>query len=228
MTSELRQRPFLSTRGHSGWEWGWRWARFSIAACFILGLTTRLPAQEVERTPVFFLQPGFMTTDFISSRNSSSSSTGVNLRFATQLPTRIKWLTPTFGTNIPPYGTTGYATTQTNAPTVFMGNVFPLVEASRLGGWLSIDAPLLWYYVLDGGGRHNQRLFGGDVYAELAFTSPLGEKLLRDLGPSWKHLGGYLLLDQNLSPNPDRVSSRTDRFNPIALFGISLRFGKQP
>lgn len=85
---------------------------------------------------------------------------------------------------------------------------------------------MLWYYTYDGGGPHNSRLFGQDFYLELALTSSLGTKLLGSLGPNWKRLEGYLLLDQNLTPNPDRVSSRTDRFNPIAMFGIALRFGK--
>jgi hypothetical protein len=210
--------PSAQTRLH--------WARMLNSAWFLLGLTTVLPAQAAERTPVFLLQPGFMTTDFISSPNASSSSTGFNARFATLLPTGIRWVTPTFGVNITPYGTTGYATSQTNAPSVFIGNIFPLIGAHKLGGWLRIDTPLLWYYTYDGGGRHNQRLFGGDLYAELAFTSPLGEKLLGDLGPNWKRLGAYLLLDQNLTPNPDRVSTITDRFNPIMLFGMSFRFGK--
>ncbi|MEP7344775.1 MAG: hypothetical protein ABI877_05895 [Gemmatimonadaceae bacterium] len=204
------------------------WHLWSVLSAVIVSwsLTATLRAQDVERTPVFLFQPGLLTTDFIST-TASTSSTGFNVRFSTLLPTRSGWLTPVLGVNVTPYGTTGFATAETNAPSVFIGNVFPLVSERQLGGWLRIDAPLLWYWTHDGGGRHNQRLFGHDIYAELAFTSSLGSKLLGDLGPNWKRLEGYLLLDQNLTPNPDRVSTRTDRFNPIALFGLSLRFGKE-
>jgi hypothetical protein len=203
------------------------WSRTLSSAAILLSLTTSIPAQDVERTPVFVLQPGLVAADFISSRAMKPSTTGFNLRFMTLLPTGKRWFTPVFGVNIIPYGTTGYTTSQTNTPSIFIGNVFPLISQHRLGGWLGVDAPLLWYYVYDGGGLHNRRLFGRDVYAELAFTSPLGAKLLDDLGPNWKRVEAYLLFDQNLTPNPDAVSSRTDRFNPIALFGITLRFGKK-
>ena len=187
-------------------------------------LTIPARAQKPARTPVFLLQPGLLTTDFISS-TASVSSTGFNARFSTQLPTSLRWLTPTFGVNVTPYGTTGYTTSQTNAPSVFVGNIFPLVSDSTLGGWLRVDVPILWYYTYDGGGPFNSRLFGRDLYAELALTSSLGKKLLGSLGPNWKRLEAYLLIDQNLTPNPDRVTNVTDRFNPIALFGITVRFG---
>jgi len=199
----------------------WMGMRLAVAS---LTIPVSIHAQEASHTPQFRLQPGMVTTDFVSSE-APTSSTGFNARFSTTLPTRRSWFTPIFGVNVTPYGTTGFTTSQTNAPSVFIGNVFPLVPDSALGGWLRVDAPVLWYYTYDGGGPHNTRLFGRDFYLELAFTSSLGTKLLGSLGPNWKRLEGYLLLDQNLTPNPDRVSSRTDRFNPIAMFGISFRFG---
>ena len=190
-------------------------------------LTSSLHAQKTDWTPVFLLQPGMMTTDFISERDGTSSATGLNVRFATLLPTRYRWVTPIAGVNVTPYGTTGYSTIRTNAPSVFAGHVFPLVSSAQVGGWLRVDVPLLWYYAYDGGGRRNQRVYGRDLYVELAFSSPLGEKLLEGLGPNWERLDAYLWLDQNLTPNPDGISSRTDRFNPIALFGMTLRFGRR-
>ncbi len=205
--------------------WQRRCSRVRRAVWLLACLTTPMYAQAAERAPVFLLQPGLVTTDFISSA-ATTSSTGFNVRFATLVPTHRRWLTPVFGVNVTPYGTTGFTTSVTNAPSVFIGNVFPLVSERTLGGWLRLDAPLLWYYTYDGGGPHNERLFGRDLYVELAVTSLLGDKLLGDLGPNWKRVEGYLLLDQNLTPNPDRVSSQTDRFNPIALFGITIRFGK--
>ena len=203
------------------------WASTTSRVGLLLCLTTAMPAQDADRTPVLLLQPGLVTTDFISSPTATSSTTGFNFRFSTLLPTGRRWFTPIFGVNIVPYGTTGYATKETNTPSVFIGNVFPLISPGRFGGWLRVDAPLLWYYVYDGGGPHNQRLFGRDLYAELSLRSSVGARLLSDLGPNWNRLEAYLLLDQNLTPNPDRISSRTDRFNPIALFGMTVRFGRQ-
>lgn len=182
-------------------------------------------AQERPSGPVFLLQPGMVTTDFISAPNTNGSGTGFNLRFSTVLPTSHAWLSPVFGVNLIPYGTTGFSSTSTNAPSVFVGNVFAVIPKRALGGWVKVDAPLLWYYTYDGGGPRTEDLFGRDFYAELSFTVFLGEKVFRDLGPQWRRVRGYLLFDQNLTPNPDRVSTRTDRFNPIALYGISVAFG---
>jgi hypothetical protein len=167
-----------------------------------------------------------LTTDFISADDGASSGTGFNFRFATLLPSRHNWLTPIFGVNIVPYGTTGFTNTNTNSPSVFIGNVFPLIAKRRLGGWLQIDVPILWYYTHDGGGSSNQRLFGKDFYFELAMTMPLGERLFKELGPGWNRLEAYLLFDQNLTPNENTVSAHTDRFNPVALYGVSIRLGK--
>ena len=214
----------LRLQRSSGTERRWR-SSLASAWHFLWCLTIPMQAQDVVRTPIFLLQPGLVTTDFVSSA-ATTSSTGFNVRFSTQLPTRYWWLTPIFGANVIPYGTTGFATSQTNAPSVFAGNVFPLVSDHALSGWLRIDAPLLWYYSYGGGGSCNKHLFGRDAFVELAFTSALGEKLLGGLGPNWKRVEAYLMLDQDLTPNPDRVSSQTDRFNPIALFGLTLRFGK--
>ncbi|MFN8570446.1 MAG: hypothetical protein U0132_00235 [Gemmatimonadaceae bacterium] len=190
-----------------------------------IGWHSPLRAQERASSPVFLLQPGMVTTDFISAPNATSSGTGFNLRFSTVLPTNHLWLAPIFGVNVIPYGTTGFSSTSTNAPSVFVGNIFTLIRERSLGGWLRVDAPLLWYYTYDGGGPRSDDLFGRDFYSELSFTVFLGEKVLRDLGPQWRRVRGYLLLDQNLTPNPDRVSTQTDRFNPIALYGISVTFG---
>lgn len=194
-----------------------------LAELILLALTRMLPAQDP--SPVFRLQPGMVTTDFVSAPEGVSSGTGFNLRFSTTVEIGRSWLRPVFGVNLVPYGTTGYSSTSTNAPSVFIGNIFPVLNERRAGGWLRVDAPLLWYYTYDGGGAHSSALFGRDAYIELAFTVPIGSKLLRDLGPQWKRLEVYALLDQNLTPNPDRVSTITDHFNPIALYGLSIRFG---
>lgn len=211
------------------WE-GPSHGRGRLLTCVVASLaclTFRIEAQAVSRGPVFLLQPGFVTTDFMSSQ-SDASSTGFNARFATLLRTGRSWLTPIAGANVTPYGTTGFTTSHVNAPSVFAGNVFPLVPDSALGGWIQLDVSVLWYYTYDGGGRHASRLYGRDLYVELAITAPLGRKLLEGLGPNWRRLDGYLLFDQNLTPNPDPVSTRTDRFNPIALFGMTFRIGQVP
>ena len=50
--------------------------------------------------PVFLLQPGLLSADFISAGPDVSSTTGFNLRFETRFPTRTPWLTPLVGEEV--------------------------------------------------------------------------------------------------------------------------------
>ena len=198
-----------------------RW-RTSLAAAAALSLTRTLSGQ-VATGPSFLAQPGMITSDFVSSRSGVGSHTGFNLRFVTELRTGQPWFTPVIGVNATPYGTTGTGD-GLNAPAVFAGNVFPLLAARHTGGWLRLELPLLLYYTYGGGGKHNTKLYGRDFFAELAMNVPVGERLLGELGSGWRRLELYLLVDQNLTPNPDITTGRTDRFNPIALYGLTIRF----
>jgi hypothetical protein len=170
------------------------------------------------------LQPGMLTADFVSARNVLGSTTGFNARFLLRpvTGTWCRWCRLRAGVNITPYGVTGPGGREENAPSLFVGHAFALLASSRTGGWLSLDLPLQFHYGFGGGGRRNERLYGRDLFLEAAATVHVGRKLLRDLGPVWSRLTLYLLVDQNLTPNPDLLSGRTDRFNPIALYGVSI------
>ena len=53
----------------------------------------------------------------------------------------------------------------------------------------------------------------------------IGERVLRDLGPLFSRLRAYLMVNQVLTPNEDLVTGETDRFNPVALYGLPIPIG---
>jgi hypothetical protein len=181
------------------------------------------PANAQEELVRFDLQPGYITADFLSPPPGVSSTTGFNLRFATRFTTGLPWLVPVVGGSVTPYGTTGPSARNHNSPSLFAGNIFPLVAPLRTGGWLTAELPLLLYHSYGGGRRDNPRLFGPDIFLQLAVYVHVGEKLLGELGPGWRCLDGYFFLEQNMTPNPEPSTLRLDRFNPVALFGLSLK-----
>ncbi len=196
-------------------------------ACLTVGSVARAQdLRERERAPVLLLQPGMLSADFISVTGDRSSSTGFNMRFATLLPSRSRWWTLIVGASITPYGTNGLDGRTANTPVLFAGNVFSLVQSRQTGGWLDIDAPLLVTYSYGGGGDHNQRDYGRDIVAEGALSLNVGRKVLGDLGPFFRRLRVYLLVDQTLTPNVDPASGKRDWFNPVAQYGITIPLGE--
>jgi hypothetical protein len=169
-----------------------------------------------------------MTTDFLSAPADLASSTAFNFRFETRIPTSTRWLTPVIGASIAPYGTSGIGGRNLNTPVIFAGNVFPLVRPGGTSGWATLDAPLLFYYSYDGGGERNQRLYGRDLFVQLALRVHVGRKVLSDLGPFWARIDAYAFIEQNLTPNAFGVDPRPDRFNPTGLFGVVVPFGSVP
>jgi len=176
-------------------------------------------------SPELLLQPGMLSSDFVSAPDGYPSTSGFNLRFATLLPTRWKWLTPIIGASVTPYGTTGTSPRNENAPLLFVGNVFPAVNRRATAGWFDVSVPLYLTYALGGGGEHNTSLYGRDVLAEVALQVYIGERLLRDLGPAFSRLRLYAMVNQVLTPNRDPTFGTTDRFNPTALYGLTIPFG---
>jgi hypothetical protein len=185
---------------------------------------TRCESQQ-PRSPVLLLEPGMLTTDFVSKSGSTPSSTAFNFRFETRIPTGSRWFTPVLGASIAPYGTSATGGRTLNTPLIFAGNVFPLVSPRRTGAWATLDAPLLFYYSYGGGTESNDRLYGRDLFVQLALRLHVGQKLLRDLGPFWARLDAYAFLEQNLTPNADGTSPHPDRFNPVGLFGAVIPIG---
>ena len=192
----------------------------ALAAVLLIGRS----AQSQSTGPVLLLQPGMATADFVSAPPGNPATTGFALRFAAVQPSGSRWLTLIVGASVTPYGSSGASRRDTNAPTLFVGNVFPVLRAARTGGWLSVDAPLLVTYTLGGGGEHNSRIYGRDVVAEAAVALHVGRKLLSGFGGPLSRLRLYGLLDQNLTPNRE-LSGHPDRFNPVAYYGVTLAFG---
>lgn len=199
--------------------------RRAVVAVLVLLGVARSGGAQVARGPEFLLQPGLLSADFLSAPEGVSSTTGFNLRFATRFPTRHRWLTPVIGASVTPEGTSGTSTRNTNAPSIFAGNIFPLLGPDRTAGWLTFEVPVLVYHAYGGGPSGNPRIYGRDVYVQLAAYVHLGRKALRDLGPGWAKFDLYAFLEQNLTPNENSITGRTDRFNPVALAGVSLGFG---
>ena len=62
--------------------------------------------------------------------------------------------------------------------------------------------------------------------AEAALQVHVGQKVLRELGPAFARLRLYAMVNQVITPNEDPTSGRTDRFNPMALYGITIPIGR--
>ena len=182
----------------------------------------RCEAQDTG-TPVFLLEPGMMTIDFVSAPGVESS-TAFNFRFETRIPTGNRWFTPVLGASIAPYGMSRVGDRNLNTPVIFAGNVFPVVRPERTAGWATLEAPLLFYYSYNGGGERNQRFYGRDLFAQLALRVHLGKKALSDLGSFWSRVDAYAFVEQNLTPNAVG-GPHPDHFNPVGLFGVVLPFG---
>jgi hypothetical protein len=192
---------------------------------FILAMACATVAHGQENSgAIVLLQPGMMTGDFVSAPAGEPTTTGFNLRFAGLVPTSARWLTLMVGASVTPYGSSGPSRRNTNTPMLFVGNVFPVLNSTRTGGWLSIDAPLLMTYTFGGGGQHNARVYGRDIALEAAFTVHAGRQLLAGFGGPLARLRLYAVIDQNLTPNKTFEGKR-DRFNPIAYYGLTIPFG---
>lgn len=186
-----------------------------------LGRTTR----DEERRPVLLLQPGMLSADFWSPPDGFPATSGFNLRFATLVPSSSRWWTLIVGASVTPYGTSGVSVRSTNTPVLFIGNVFPGIAARRTGGWFDLAFPVYLTYSYDGGGARNRQIYGRDLVGEAALQFFVGEKVLGDLGPMFRRLRVYLMVNQLLTPNKDLTSERTERFNPVALYGVTLPIG---
>lgn len=181
--------------------------------------------QGRDRTPELRLQPGMLSADFLSPPEGYPATSGFNLRFSTLVPTSSKWWTLIVGASVTPYGTSGITPRSTNTPMLFIGNVFPAIPASKTAGWFDLQLPVYLTYTYGGGGPHNRAIYGRDFVAEASFQFHVGQKVLRELGPTFSRLRLYVLLNQIITPNEDPTSGTTDRFNPMALYGLTIPIG---
>ena len=177
--------------------------------------------------PVLLLQPGMASADFLSAPEGDPSTTGFNLRFATMVYTRSRWITPIVGASVTPYGTSGASRRNTNTPVLFAGNVFPLLAARHTGGWVSLNLPVLLTYTFGGGGQRNPRIYGRDVVVQGGLDILAGKKIFGEFGGTLSRLRVYALIEQNLTPNRRAFDDTLDRFNLIAYYGITLPVGTE-
>jgi hypothetical protein len=172
--------------------------------------------------PEFELQPGITIFDFVSVPEGTSTNTGFSLRISTRFPTSLKWLTPIVGASFLPYGTTENTVRNTDAPTLFAGNVFPAVDERRTSGWLSMEVPVLIAHSPGSAQSTNPRDYGRDLVIVPTVYIHLGERALREFGTIWSRLRIVGQLEHNLTPNRNPASGARDYFNPIATIGMSL------
>ena len=198
-----------------------RLSGFVLLVAFTFG--TR--AVQAQRGPVFELQPGLAVSDFISVREGTHTNTAFSLRFATRFPTALKWLTPAVGAIFLPYGSTENTVRNSDAPTLFVGNIFSLIPESRTGGLLSIEVPLLIAHSPGAGPTGNIRDYGRDLVIIPTVYLHVGRRALREFGAVWSRLNIFGQLEQNLTPNKAPDTNRRDFFNPIATIGLSLSIG---
>jgi hypothetical protein len=174
--------------------------------------------------PVFQLQPGMAVADFVSVPEGTASNTAFAVRFATSFPSN-RWLNPVVGAVLTPYGSTGTTNRNTDAPTLFAGNVFRVVTSTQTSGWLSFDLPLLVNHAPGAGPSGNLRDYGRDLVLLPTIYLHIGSRAFGDLGRLWSRLDLFGQVEQNLTPNRDRATGARDRLNPVATFGASFTLG---
>lgn len=182
-------------------------------------------AAGAQRGPVFQIQPGLQVSDFVSVPEGTATNSAFSVRFTTRFPTSRQWLMPVVGASLLPYGSTQNTIRNTDAPTIFAGNIFTLLPATRTSGWLSLELPLLISHSPGAGPTGSVRDYGRDLVVVPTVFVHLGGRALRELGDVWSRLMIFAQLEQNVTPNRDPATGRRDFFNPVATFGVSLRFG---
>ena len=195
----------------------------TVSAAIALG-ASRVGAQT---GPVFELQPGITVMDFISVPEETPSNSGFSLRFSTRFPTAVKWLTPVAGAYFFPYGTTENTTRNNEAPSLFVGNVFPVISAGRTAGWFSIELPILLTHSPGAGPTGAVRDYGKDLVILPTVNLHIGDRALHDFGSVWSRLKIVAQIEQVMTPNRDATTGNRDYFNPTATFGIALTIGGQ-
>ena len=163
-------------------------------------------------------------TDFTSVPEGTATNSAFVVRFSTRLPTKLRWLTPVLGASFLPYGSTQNTVRNTDAPTIFAGNIFPLVSERKTSGWFAMEIPLLIAHSPGAGASGSVRDYGRDLVVVPTVYLRLGQRALRELGTVWSNLSVYGSLEQNLTPNADDLGRR-DYFNPIATIGLSFTVG---
>jgi hypothetical protein len=199
-----------------------------LAAAALLGALVPSGVANAQRGPVFQLQPGLQVSDFISVPEGTATNSAFSVRFTTRFPTSVQWLMPVVGAALLPYGSTQNTIRNTDAPTIFAGNIFTLLAPAETAGWLSIELPLLIAHAPGTATTGNLRNYGRDLVIAPTVYLHLGSQGLGEFGPLWSRLNVFVQFEQTLTPNRDPATGERDFFNPLATFGVSLRIGGPP
>jgi hypothetical protein len=197
----------------------------SGAQILAVALTLGSTSIQAQGSPVFELQPGLTISDFVSITEEMPSNSAFSLRFSTRFRTPLKWLTPVVGAVFFPYGSTENTIRNTDAPTVFVGNIFPLLSENKTSGWLSMEVPLLVTHSPGAGSTGNVRDYGKDLVIVPTAYVNIGARMLSEFGSVWSRLSLFAQLEQVLTPGRDVATGDRDFFNPLATFGFSLIVG---
>jgi hypothetical protein len=198
----------------------------AVTGALILAASLALGSISIQaQTPAFELQPGITVSDFVSIPEETPSNSAFSLRFSTRFRTSLKWLTPVIGAVLFPYGTTENSIRNTDAPTIFIGNIFPLLSPTRTSGWLSIEVPVLVTHSPGAGSTGNVRDYGRDLVILPTGYLHIGARMLSEFGSVWSRLSLFVQLEQVLTPARDPATGDRDFFNPSATFGLSLIVG---
>lgn len=182
---------------------------------------TRAPALGAQDVPgpEFHLDAGLSTADFVSVAEEERSNTAFTFRFSTRFPTHVRWFLPVIGASFTPWGSTGTTERNTDAPTIYVGNVFRLTDTA--GGWLSLELPVLVTHAPGAATSGTARDYGRDLVVQPSAVVHLGARMFGEFGPQWSHLDVFAQAEQNLTPNRDPAGKR-DRFNPMAFIGVAF------
>ena len=198
--------------------------RFVQSVAGVLVLVSAAGAQEKSsfiKPPIFVFQPGVVTANAISATDvgpgDEKVASGLNVRFATIVPTASPYFLGIAGVQFQPNGLSG---NHNNQPGFFYGGVVPLPGITTASqGWLGFSIDPLGVYAPSS--YSNSHPYSHDFFLEGALTLNIGSKMMKDM-PMFSKLSAYFLLDQQIThPAKDRTN-KTDRFNPVILYGVTL------
>lgn len=199
-----------------------RFGSFAVAAVaaplLLLGAAARADAQDMQRerlfkAPVFVIQPGLVTTNFIDTPSGTKSNTEFNFRFLTAVPTSIPRTTLVAIVQFTPFnkvpGTGGQFTA--NSPALVYGPVFNLFNNDLI----AFDFDVLGAY--GPAGRPNDRAaYTHKLVLEADLSLKLGQMMMSDPASRFRSLNVYAFLANVATGIPSEASPW------VLLTGISL------
>lgn len=201
-----------------------RFGSFAIGAVavslLLLGATARAEAQQMQRerlfkAPIFVIQPGLVTTNFIDkAEGDSKSNTEFNFRFLTAIPTSIPRTTLVAIVQFTPFnkvddGDGGEFTN--NAPALVYGPVFNLFNNSLI----SFDFDVLGAYG-PAGEADDESSYTHKLVLEADLSFKLGQMMMSNPDSRFRSLNVYAFLANVATGIPSEASPW------VLLTGVSL------